>query len=189
MRIREHRCCSTRNAALAAYWAAALVALACVAGLCASASRNGSGGYPGEAELASRFLPHKDELTALGNMLDTEGGLRQKSRGVVGPNVLERGAERMSRYRTLLRNIGASALTDVPESKDTVALVLPRKAGSSACVYLVHVGPEDSAPSNQRDTEHYWRGPGLYETTRDVAVGDRWFIRCRVDVSVVFPPY
>jgi hypothetical protein len=181
MRVREHMC---------RHWAAALVLLACGAGLCASASRNGSGGYPGEAELASRFLTHKDDFTALGNMLDTEGRLRQGPRGVGGPDVLTvRGAERLSRYRPLLSNIGASALSDVPESKDTVALVLPGKTGTSACAYLVHAGPEDSAPSNQKDTEHYWRGPGLYETTRDVPLGDRWFIRCRVDVSVAFPPY
>jgi len=180
----------TKNADLVWFWVTGLVLLVCVTGLGASASHNSFEGYPGDADLAKRFQMHRNDFTTLGNMLDTNGQLWRKSREAVGSNPLtELGAERMSSYHALLTNIGASALSYVPESKDTVVLLLPGDVENSARVYLVHVGPEDVAPSDRKDTEHYWRGPGVYETTRELPLGGGWFIRRKVDVSVALPLY
>jgi hypothetical protein len=172
------------------YCAAACFLLVCVAGLFASASGNGVEGYPGDAELTKQFLARKDDFAALGSMLDRDGWVLRKSHQPVDSGALaELGTERTARYQTLLKNLGASGLRYLPESQDTTMLVPAGESDNTVRVHFVHVGQGNWIPVRHEATEHYWRGPGIYETTRDSALGSGWFIRRNVGVNVVFPPY
>jgi hypothetical protein len=172
------------------YCAVACLLLVFVAGLFVSASGIGVEGYPGDAELTKRFLAHKNDFTALGSMLDRDGGVLRESHQPVDLGVLTTlGSARAARYQTLLTNLRASALRYLPESQDTAMLVSPGEPSNTARVCFVHVGRGDVTPVHHEAVVHYWRGPGIYETTRDSPVGSGWFIRRKVGVNVVFPPY
>ena len=172
------------------YCAVVCLLLVFVAGLFVSASDSGVEGYPGEAELTKRFLAHENDFIALGSMLDRDGRVLRESHQPVDLGVLAAlGSERAVRYQTLLTNLGASALRYLPESQDTAMLVSAGEPSDTARVCFVHVGRGDVTPVRHEAAVHYWRGPGIYETTRDLPVGSRWFIRRKVGVNVVFPPY
>ena len=170
------------------YGAAACFVLLCVAGLFASAFSTGREAYPAHDELTKQFLAHRNDFAALGSMLDRDGSVLRKSQQPVDLSA-KLGTERAAEYQALLKNLRASGLRYLPESPDTAASVLLGEPDATAHAYFVHVGPGNVTPVHQEASEHYWRGPGIYETTRDSPLGSGWFIRRKLTVNVVFSPY